>query len=334
MVKLNCKRFKNRPKEGGIEMVIGRMFVDTFAALFPLYAYMLIGILLRKTGLLYDSLNKQINRLAFRVFLPASLFMSVYNADFAAKDNLTAIVFAVASYVVLFVVLILFVPRFVKDRPAAGSMVQALFRSNFVLLGLVYTRLLYGEAQTTAASIFVAVIVPLFNVLVVLDFELMRGGRVHGGKILLEIAKNPLIIASVLGAAANLSGIALPTMLIKPLTELGNAASPIMLIVIGATLTVEGFQRNGKLVAAATIGRLLVVPLIFMPIAILLGLRGVVLLTLFVAFGGPTAAASAPMAYEMGGDGELSGQITATTTLLSIGTMFLFIVALRTMGYC
>jgi len=315
-------------------VLFGRMFIDTFVALFPLYAYMLIGILLRRTGVLNDAANKQVNKLAFKVFLPASLFMSVYNADFAAKDQLTAIVFAVVSYLVLFVVLMLTVPRFIKDRPAAGSMVQAFFRSNFVLLGLVYTKLLYGEAETAAASIFVAVIVPLFNMLAVLNFELLRGGKVNWRDILTEIAKNPLIIASVLGAVVNLSGIRLPSIAIKPLTELGNAATPVTLLVIGATLTVEGFKRNGKRVAVASAGRLIVVPLIFMPLAILLGLRGVVLLTLFVAFGGPTAAISAPMAYELGGDGELSGQITATTTLLSLGTMFLFIVAMRTLGYC
>ena len=316
-------------------MQIGRMFIDTFVALFPLYAYMLLGVLLRKTGILYDSLNKQINRLAFKVFLPASLFMNVYQADFAAGNYLGAVVFAVISYVVLFTVMMLIVPRLMPDDlPAAGSMVQASYRSNFVLLGLVYARLLYGDADMATVSIFVAIIVPLFNMLAVLDFEMMRGGKVHWAKVALEIAKNPLIIASVLGAIANLLGIRIPTMVLKPLTELGNAATPITLIIIGATLTVEGFKRNGKRVAIATVGRLIVVPLIFMTLAVLVGIRGVVLLTLFVAFGGPTAAISAPMAYELGGDGELSGQITATTTLLSLGTMFLFIVALRSLGYC
>ena len=315
-------------------MLFGRMFADTFIALFPLYAYMLVGILMRKLGVLNDSANRQVNKLAFKVFLPASLFMNVYGADFALRDHLTAIVFIVAGYLLLFLVLMLTVPRFVKDRPAAGSMIQAFFRSNFVLLGLVYTRFLYGEAETAAASIFVAVIVPLFNILAVLDFELLRGGKVHWGTVGKQIAKNPLILASVAGAAVNLAGIRLPSMILKPLMELGNAATPVTLLVIGAALTVEGFKRNGKLVAVASLGRLLLVPLVFMPIAILLGLRGVVLLTLFVAFGGPTAAISAPMAYELGGDGELSGQITATTTLLSLGTMFLFIVVLRTLGYC
>ena len=48
----------------------------------------------------------------------------------------------------------------------------------------------------------------------------------------------------------------------------------------------------------------------------------------------PTAVASVAMSYELGGDGELAAQIVATTSLLSLVTMFLWILLLRGMGYC
>ena len=310
-------------------------FLDTFVALFPLYVYVLIGVLLRKLGLLHDELNKQVNKLVFRVFLPCSLFKSAYGITFELGGNGKAILYMVVSYAVLFTVLMLVVPRlFRDDRPAAATVVQAGFRSNFVLLGLAYTQLLFGDDNISSVSVLTAVIIPMYNILAILGFELLRGGKVNALQVLKRIVTNPLIVAVVLGLAVKAVGITLPEMILKPVEALAGVASPLALIVIGATLTVSGFRKNLKRVLGTTCLRLVAVPLVFVTIAVLLGFRDVLLVTMVVAFAGPCAVSGVPMAYELGGDGDLAGQVTATTTLLSLFSVYLFIAILRAMGFC
>ena len=54
---------------------------------------------------------------------------------------------------------------------------------------------------------------------------------------------------------------------------------------------------------------------------------------LLALFGSPMAVSSAVMAQEMDNDGVLAGQLVVWTSFFSIITLFVFILALRTLGY-
>ena len=75
-------------------------------------------------------------------------------------------------------------------------------------------------------------------------------------------------------------------------------------------------------------------PLLVVPAAVLLGFRDAALVGIMTATAAPTAVVSVAMSYELGGDGELAAEIVATTSLLSLITMFLWVLVLRGMGYC
>ena len=68
----------------------------------------------------------------------------------------------------------------------------------------------------------------------------------------------------------------------------------------------------------------MIVPAVFLSIAILIGIRGIGLVSLMVMYGSPTAVSSFPMAGQMGGNSELAGQIVATTTIFSVITVFIW----------
>ncbi|NLI52712.1 MAG: AEC family transporter [Clostridiales bacterium] len=309
-----------------------QIFFETFSAMSPLYFFMLAGVLLRKSRVITDALLHPLNRLVFMAFLPVSLFLNIYDAQLDLAESLGAIGFALISFVVLFVALMLIVPRLIKERPAAATVVQGLYRSNFVLLGLAYVAQLYGKENIGAVSILIAVIIPLFNILAVVDFAILSGEKVTFGATIMGILKNPLIVASVLALALRLINVQLPKILYLPLDTISGIATPFAMIVVGASLTLQGFQKNGKLVAMVTAARLIFIPAVFVSLAVLFGFRGITLIALFTAFAGPCAVSSSAMAYQMGGDGDLAGQLVATTTVLSLPTMYLFIVLLRTLG--
>ena len=88
-----------------------------------------------------------------------------------------------------------------------------------------------------------------------------------------------------------------------------------------------------KQLLMGVMGKLIVAPLVFLSLAVLMGIRGVGLACVFISFGAPTAVSSYPMAQQMGGDGELAAEIVAMTSVFSIVTTFLFIFLLKTMAF-
>ena len=69
-----------------------------------------------------------------------------------------------------------------------------------------------------------------------------------------------------------------------------------------------------------------------LPIGYMLGIRGVELFLILAVYATPVATASYPMAQNMGGDGELAGQMVVISTVASVGTLFLWIFLLNSIG--
>ena len=307
---------------------------NTFLALFPLYFYMAVGALLRRMQVVKTEDLPKLNGLLFRSFLFFSLFNNVRTADFSGADSGRLMLFGVAFALFLFALYFLTVPRFVKDPRQAPVVVQAMYRSNFVLLGMAYAEQLCGADNLGPVSLLVSAVVPLFNLLAVLTFELRPGGRVHLGQVLLSVLKNPLIIASLLGGLCAALHVTFPEYLDKPMRSLGSAATPFAMVLVGASLTLRSMAKNKKLVLIVSFVRLILSPLMVVPAAVPLGFRDAALVGILTATAAPTAVVSVAMSYELGGDGELAAEIVATTSLLSLFTMFLWVLALRGLGYC
>ncbi len=307
---------------------------NTFLALFPLYFYMGTGAVLRRMKVLKTEDLPKLNAFLFRSFLFFSLFNNVRNANFSGMDSGKLMLFGGLAVLFLFGLYMLTVPRIIKDYRQSSVAIQAMYRSNFVLLGMAYAEQLCGAENLGPVSLLVSVVVPMFNLLAVLTFELLRGGRLHLGQILLKIVKNPLIIASALGALCALCKITFPEYLDKPMKSLGSVATPFAMVLVGASLTLKSLARNRRLVLGVSAVKLLLTPLLVVPAAVLMGFRDAALVGILTATAAPTAVVSVAMSYELGGDGELAAQIVATTSLLSLVTMFLWILLLRGMGYC
>ena len=245
------------------------------------------------------------------------------NGNFSGADSGKLLLFGGASVFFLFALYMLIVPRIIKDYRQSSVAIQAMYRSNFVLLGMAYAEQLCGPENVGPVSLLVSIVVPMFNLLAVFTFELLRGGKVNLGKVLLKIIQNPLIIASALGALCALCKIQFPEYLDKPMKALGSAATPFAMVLVGASLTLKSMAKNKKLVLGVSAVRLILSPLLVVPVAVMIGIRDAALIGVMTATAAPTAVVSVAMSYELGGDGELAAEIVATTSLLSLVTMFL-----------
>lgn len=305
----------------------------SFTVVFPLFAQLVLGYFLRRIGLFDDHTLQKCNKLIFKVFLPCLLFLNIYTSDISQVFNGKLIVCAALTVLVVFGALMVVVPIFEKDNKKRGVMVQGIYRSNFVLFGVPVTISLFGDGNIGTASIMMAVVVPLFNILSVVALETFRGGKPNGKKMAKGIVKNPLIIASALAVVFLLIGLKLPEVLVKTATDISKVATPMSLLVLGGTFDFSKLRGNLLEMFVGIFGRLVLVPAIFLPIFAALGFRGMEMGAVLAMLASPTAVSSFPMAIEMDADGTLAGQIVVGTTMFCIFTIFFWIFFLKQMGW-
>ncbi len=298
----------------------------------PLVVYMAVGRVVKLFKLLSPDNLKQINAMIFKIMIPLQLFFDIYFADLGSSVGPGLFIWAGTLTVAVFVITPIIARRTVRERPDVPTMTQAVFRSNSVLFGSVISSSLAGEAGAAVSAALSVLIVPLFNILAVIVFEIERGGRIDIKRLLLNIAKNPLVDAGVLGALVSFSGVKLPELIVTPLNTIGDIATPLALVVLGAMLSFGSIVSHKKLLFTAVFCRLVAVPAVCISILVALGFRNEELIVLMAVFASPTAVASAPMAQTMGGNGVLASEAVALSTVFSIITVFLFTFALSSLG--
>ena len=302
-------------------------------AVVPMFLLIAAGFISQKAGVLTREDVPRINRVAFRIFLPCLLFYNIYQSDIRAAADLRVMLFAVCGVLLVFAVSILLVMRFVKREDWKGVISQGIFRSNFVIMGIPIAQALVGNENLGSVSLLIAVIVPLFNFLSVFVLERFRGGTVKPGKILLEVAKNPLIVSSAIGILFQLAGIRLPRLVEGMVSSLAGIASPLQLFLLGAFFRFKGLQRYWKPLTCVVGIKLFLTPAVILSAAVLLGIRNGDFVGLIGIFASPTAVNSFTMVQQMRcGDAELAGDIVVMTSAVSILSFFLWILVFKNIG--
>ena len=307
-------------------------FLLSLNAIVSIFVMMGVGYGAKRLLRLDKGSVQRFNSLVFHTLLPLMLFNNIYRSDIRGGVNLGCLGLALGVLAVLFMATWALVKRVEPANDQRGVMIQASFRSNFLLLGMPLIQELCPGADLATVSVMLAVVVPCYNVLAVITLEMFRRQQVKVGKILRGIAKNPLIIASVAGILVNLSGLALPECLANPISQLGASASPVALLLLGAQFEFHDVRVHRRNLAICTALRLVVFPGVALPLAALAGLRGPEFAVLISMFATPAAVSSYSMAAQMGGNPELAASAVTMTTLLSAGTMFLWIFLFKSLG--
>lgn len=301
----------------------------SFQVVLPLFLMLALGYGVRCLKLMDDKSLRMANNLVFRVFLPIMLFMNIYNARGKVVFRPALALFAMGCVLATFLLAFLLIPRLENENARRGVLIQGIFRSNFILFGVPLTVSLLGEGNEGMTSLLIAVVIPLYNVLAVVILEYYRGGRPDGGKILKGIVTNPLIIASLLAILFLLTGLRFPAVIEKTAGDLGGVATPLALVILGASFRFEKVRGYARQLLLGVAGRLVVVPLLFLPLAVLLGFRGAELTALLAMLASPAAIASFTMTQQLGGDDELAGQLLVFSSAFSMVTIFLWVLVLK-----
>tara|TARA_Y100000782_G_scaffold28123_2_gene31443 strand:+ start:53202 stop:54206 length:1005 start_codon:yes stop_codon:yes gene_type:complete len=297
----------------------------------PIFFIVFLGYLLKRMHIIDDNFINTASKLVFVITLPALVFMSISRTDFHAVFNPEQLGFVFISILIFFIGLWVIGKYWIKQPQDLGVFIQGGFRSNYGIIGLAVSYNLFSDSGLAQASLLLALVIPLFNVLSIIALALpaKKTGVSSFSSTVFEIVKNPLIIAVLLALPFSYFDFQLPEVAEKTGRYFANLTLPLALLAIGGSLNLASLRSTSAHATWATISKLILMPLILTFAAWSYGFKGQDLAMLMILFGCPTAAASFVMAKGMGGNAELAANIILMTTLGSVLTLSAGIYLLR-----
>lgn len=313
-------------------------FIFSVEIALPIFLIMCAGYILKRNGMLNENFIQVSNTLIFRVALPIKLFSDMLNKSFNQLFDLKFIAFTMIGTLLCAGVAWLLGVLVLKEKHQLGAFIQGSYRGNFVYVGLTLMINMTGS-MGLKYPLILAFVVPLYNVLAVIALTFTNKNKMVDFNIVkllketsLNIIKNPLIIAIVIGILASEVGLHLPLVFSRTASYFGDIATPLALLTIGATFRFKTITKQILPSLYSSALKLFLAPLAAVLLAKTMGFSNPDVLLIYVTFGVPTAATSYIMTAALDGDSELASNIIMTTTLLSIVSMTLFVFAFKTMG--
>ena len=304
----------------------------------PNLALMWLGFFMQRRGEASQTFIDQASSFVFNYCLPCLLFFSVVDSDVDYSKQITLIVAGILVTFILFIGAEIYAKYFVSKPADQGVFVQGIFRSNMAIIGLATVANAYGERGLSIGAVYMGVVTILFNILAVITLSRVSKSvddtwLSRSTMILKKLFTNPLIIALVAAFVYKASPLPPITGVIHTTGDLLAAvALPLALICAGASIDLKSMLHPSGLSMQASIGRIIVAPLIAIAIGLGFGLSGVHMGVLFLMAASPTAAASYVMAKAMGGNDVLAANILAFTTVVGMFGMAIGAAILRGLG--
>ena len=293
-------------------------------ALVPVFLIILIGMFLKRQQIFTDSTWAGFENLCYFVLFPVLLVKTLAVAPLESVDVLRyagVVLFAVLSMSALLLAAFPVLKRQLELNEAEfTSLFQGATRwHGFIALSIV--GLLLGEEGITYMAITMAVIIPPLNIINVSVLARYGQGAADVPSILGKLVRNPFIIACVIGALLNVSGLGLPEPAYSVLDILGGGALGLGLLTVGAGLRLGQILDRRMLVTFGSLLRLIGMPSLMFVGAWMFDIDGVARVVAVTAAAVPTAVASFVLARQMGGDAQLMANLITAQVVLAAFTL-------------
>jgi predicted permease len=287
-----------------------------------------------RVGMINDNFISVSSNIVYKVAMPVFMFLAISGADMRQALDVQLMAFystaLVASVVLSAIIAHVWLPT---DQKAVFS--QAVFRGNhgIVALALIYN--LYGQEGIGLGSAMVALAAILNNLFSPIVFAIFKEDFVLSpARLFKEIFLNPMMLSVLSAVAFSLSGLSLPAPLVASGKQFASITLPLALMCIGANLSFKSFRTAGGVALHATLGKLVWMPLLCMPVAIyFFDFDSFQTGLLFICFAVPTAAVSFVLAKLTGSDSKLASNIVVMTTFLSLFSISAGLFVLQSMGW-
>lgn len=303
-------------------------------ATMPIFLMMVVGYFLKRIKMLDEQSTPVINKIVFRVFLPALLFNDLVKQDFVSIWDGQFILFCLLSTFASILISAL-LARFFCKKAVVGEYIQGSFRSAAATLGIAFMTNVYDNVAMVALMIIGCV--PIYNIFSVflLSVTAPKDNEISESIVLKtckSIATNPIILSIFAGAVWSVLKLPQPKIIFRGIEYLANVASPLALIGLGASFEFKNLRDHLKPVLSVSFNKLILFVVLFMPVCIWLGFRDEKIVSALIMLGSATTSSSFIMAKNMGHDGKLSSCVVMVTTLLSSFTLTIWLFVLKSVG--
>lgn len=287
--------------------------------IWPIFCLICLGFVLARRGFPSAAFWPAAERINYFLLFPALLVSSL--AEAPLDDPAVARLGAAALTTIAIAAGALWLARLLRPMPAArfGPVLQGVIRFN-TYLGLAIMALFAGSEGLERAAVYLAVAVPLVNVLSILALTDASAARAPLS-ILRAVAGNPLILACLAGFALALTGIGLPLGTGGFLSLMGQASLPLGLLCVGAALAPASLRLDMPGLIGTGLGRLLIMPVLAAITGAAFGLSGTEALVLVVFSAVPTAPTAYVLTRQLNGDGAFMAGIVTAQTIASVVTI-------------
>lgn len=291
--------------------------------LLPDFLLILFGAVLFRVTNWGNEFWAGMEKLIYYVLFPALLFYSTARSpiNFGATGQFLQV--AIAACVAGILLGWLAKPLFKTAGPMIfESGVQTAFRFNSYIALAIASRL-GGDEGTSLMGLVIGFAVPICNMAAVHALVKNKGG------LLLELLKNPLLMATMSGVAFNLLGLHLPDIASAFLSRLGNASIALGLIMVGAGLRLSGLHAAKGIATYFLVVKLFAVPVITYALGLWMGLSPLHLQIVVMFAALPTASSAYVLAARMGGNAPFVAFLISAGTLISMATLPLWLALLQ-----
>jgi malonate transporter len=294
--------------------------LTTFRALAPVFLLIALGRVLRARGFPGDLFWPAAERLVYYVLFPALLFLTTATSQLAGFRVLPLAGALIGAILAVGALALVLRPWLGLDDAAFTSVFQGAIRTN-TYVGLGTAGALYGGAGLAVLGIVILIVITTVNLLAVgalIHFGARPAGR---AELIGSIARNPLILACLLGVAVNALGIQLAGVPRDTLAILGQASLTVGLLCVGAGLEIAHLGQNRVAALVTCILKLLLMPAATVLACRLLGVQGLTAAVAVLFTACPISASSYVLARQLGGDAPLIAGLITLTTIAAVLTM-------------
>jgi malonate transporter len=289
-----------------------------------LLALLAAGVGARAVGLLDETRTERLNSVAFYVALPALVFTSVYGQPLG---SLLSPALVVGLWLVLFgtAAVAWYVHRYFSPDGRRGVAVVQSYHTNVGYLGLPLVALTFGEQTTAVASLVLGVVAVTQLPLTVLLLVRVNDGDVDIREEVGQLARNPVLVALLLGMVASTLSAPVPPTAAAGLGALSELALPVALLCVGASLPMDVASVDLGATGAIVALKLAWMPALAWVVFSALGVSAQTFVAGVVMLAMPTAVSTFVYAGELGGDDQFASVNIFVTTVASLGSLFVLL---------
>lgn len=283
----------------------------------PIFLIILLGFILKRKNIITEGFVASASSIVYYFALPARLFYDVSRSDFYSLINTRFILFTIGITIASFAIIWFLAAILIRDKSKITAFVHGSYRGNYVYVGLPITQIILNKTIIPSTILIIAFVLPLYNILAAILFAYYNGHKGDIKGLLFRIIKDPMVLAVLAALPFSLLKIELPFALDKSIDYMGSIATPIALLLIGGGIRVNTIFKNVKFITSAALFKVILQPLLFVPLAIFLGFSSEEIVTIYVLMATPTAMNAYILTKKLGGDDLLAGGIILATVALS-----------------